>query len=449
MALKDIHGLAVSAASHTSVERYDAALELFHGYYGDPVAAIDAALAEQPGFVMGHCLRAVLMLSATDANLVGVAAQAVAAAGQTATPANERERGHGAAARDWAAGDWESASRTYLELTSEFPRDALALQAGHLLDFFLGHSALLRDRIARALPHWDEDTPGFGFLLGMRAFGLEETGQYARAEESGRRALEINPRDPWAVHAVAHVFEMQGRQHEGIDWLVERAGEWAPDNAFAVHNWWHLALYHLDLGEIDRVLALYDQRIRCTPASAVLDRIDASAVLWRLTLRGIDVAERWNALADLWEPAAEDGFYAFNDCHAMLAFVGTGRDAAAQRLLESMRRRSHATGSNGPMTREVGLPLAQALLDFGHGNYASAAETLVRVRPVAQRFGGSNAQRDLLGLTLVEAALRDGQTGFARALAQERLDAKPSSPFNQALVVRTLAEPRIAERAAA
>ena len=52
--------------------------------------------------------------------------------------------------------------------------------------------------------------PYYGYLLGMGAFGLEEVGEYAEAEKMGRRAVEIEPRDGWAVHAVAHVMQMQG-----------------------------------------------------------------------------------------------------------------------------------------------------------------------------------------------------------------------------------------------
>ena len=127
-------------------------------------------------------------------------------------------------------------------------------------DFLLGYSQMLRDRVARVLPHWHRDVPGYGFILGMHAFGLEEAGDYARAEASGREAVALNPRDGWAVHAVAHVLEMNGRTEEGVGWLRDSAGSWAPGNMFAYHNWWHLALFHLDRGEIAEALRLFDER---------------------------------------------------------------------------------------------------------------------------------------------------------------------------------------------
>lgn len=50
---------------------------------------------------------------------------------------------------------------------------------------------------------------------------------------------------------------------------------------------------------------------------------------------------------------------------------------------------------------------------------------------MAHRFGGSHAQRDLLDLTLIEAATRSGDKPLAAALAAERLALKPRSPLAQ------------------
>jgi hypothetical protein len=234
-------------------------------------------------------------------------------------------------------------------------------------------------------------------------------------------------------------MEMQGRLAEGIAWLTNREADWAPDNAFAFHNWWHLALYHLDLGNTERVLQLYDSHIRPQSSQVVLEMIDATAMLWRLHLRGIPVGDRWRELASAWEPLAEDGYYSFNDAHAMMAFVADGRAVAARRLLATLERAAAGAGTNAAMAREVGLPLARALAAFGAGDYAAAVPLLARVRPIASRFGGSNAQRDIIALTLLEAALRAGQTPLARALAAERTDLKPTSPFNWNMSGRVLA----------
>jgi hypothetical protein len=283
------------------------------------------------------------------------------------------------------------------------------------------------------------DMPGYHSLLGMHAFGLEETGDYRRAEKEGRKGIELEPRDGWAQHAVAHVLEMEGRQKDGIVWMASNPETWSTDSFFAVHNWWHLALYHLDLGEIERVLALFDGPIYGKRSAVILDMIDASALLWRLALRDVDVGNRWADVARNWEPVATAGNYAFNDAHAMMAFVGAKRPAAARSVLEAQLAAIDAPGDNAAFTRHVGYPVALALKAFGEGDYAQCASLLRPLHPIAHRFGGSHAQRDVLDLTLIEAALRDGQRALAAALIAQRSAARPTSPFTRTLRARVSA----------
>ena len=98
-------------------------------------------------------------------------------------------------------------------------------------------------------------------------------------------------------------MEMQGRHRDGIDWLTSRADDWSIDNGLAFHNWWHLGLFHLDLGEHERVLELYDTRIRPVQTPVALEMVDASALLWRLTLRGVDVGGTLEAARRRLAPA--------------------------------------------------------------------------------------------------------------------------------------------------
>jgi len=439
MTLHDSRGLALSSRNPASLEQLERATALCASYFVDPLATIDAALADDPGFAAGHCLRAALAVMSTERGALPLLADSVNAIEAQGTQANERERMHAAAGRAWLEGDFERSLRGYGDIVVAYPRDLVALQTAHIADFLLGHSTLLRDRIAQVLPQWSRDVPGYGYVLGMHAFGLEETGLYARAEETGRRALELNPRDPWAVHAVAHVMEMQGRIAEGIEWLESRVADWAPENGLAFHNWWHLALHYLDLGDHARVLELYDTRIRPVQNPVSMEMLDASAMLWRLTVRGIDVGRRWEPLAATWSTLACDGFYAFNGVHAVMALVGASRWREVEAAIDSLSIAAAGAGTNAMMSREVGLPVARAFVAFGQGRYDEVVDGLLRVRPHAHRFGGSHAQRDVIHLTLIEAAHRAGQGSLSRALAAERTTLKPSSPFNWRLAARALA----------
>ncbi|MDE0048889.1 MAG: tetratricopeptide repeat protein [Rhodospirillales bacterium] len=438
MALSDARGVPTSATDPKSLEILESAIRQFQIYRGDAVATIDRALADDPDFVAGHIFRTEMHMMLWERSVLPEVEAGLGRLRALADKATERERAHIAAIADWAAGDWQGMSVRLDRIVADEPRDVVALQCGHLSDFFQGDRDNLRGRVARALPAWSEADPGYGILLGMTAFGLEECGDYGAAEEAGRQALALEPDDCWAQHAVCHVLEMQARQEEGIAFMEDRRAHWAQDdNTFAFHNWWHVSLFNLDNDRYDRVLQIYDTVLQPEPSEVQLEMLDAAALLWRLHLRGIDTGDRFGTLAATYEAlAAEHGFYAFNDMHAMMAYVATGRESAAASLEKTAVTEAEGTGTNARMTREVGLPIVRAIRAFGTGRYGEAVDLLMPVRYRAWIFGGSHAQRDIVHRTLIEAAIRDGQQGLAQALANERVSLKPDCPFSRSLSER-------------
>lgn len=432
--LRDVHGLPLSGAGADGLDHYERARASLRCFVGDPIAAADAAIAADPGFVMAHVLKGYVYGLSTEAAAMPVTKACAEAA--AALPANRREKAHVAALSLLAEGHWHRAGQVLEDITIEHPEDALALQIGHQVDFFTGNSRMLRDRIARALPAWDSSMPAYHALLGMHAFGLEEMGEYDRAERAGKSAVEMEPRDGWAQHAVAHVMEMQCRHEEGIDWMRADTDAWTKDSFLQIHNWWHLALFHFDLGQVGEVLALYDGPISGLSGDVALNLVDESSLLWRLHLTGADCGDRWQALADSWEKQTGQLSFAFNDAHAMMAFVGAGRHAAAENLLEAQLHALASAGDNAGFTRDVGQPVAQAIFAFGQDDYAETIRLLRPIRHIAHRFGGSHAQRDAIDLTLVEAAIRSGDAALAQALTAERLHARPDSPLSKLFVSR-------------
>ena len=438
MTTTDLRGNPLSCGA-AAARRLDAAIMKLHAYQADPVADIDALLVEHPDCVMAHAVRAGILATATDRAFEGELLASLAAAEALAPRANARERAYVAAARHWAAGDLGAATETWGGIAIAHPADLLAVQLAQLGDFYLGQSRMLRDRVARVLPRWSAEMPGYGFLLGMHAFGLEECGDHARAEAAGREAVARNPRDGWAAHAVAHVMEMQGRVAEGAAFMTDTAPGWSPDSLFAFHNWWHVALFRIDLGDVAGALALFDERVSAGGFGQALEAIDGSALLWRLWVLGHDVGDRWSRLAPAWSQRLDHGIYAFNDVHAMMAFVATG-DAAAQReVIATLVRVAEGRGTNAMMSRDVGLPIVRGLAAFGQGDFAGAVAHILPVRGIANRFGGSHAQRDVLSWTLCEAAIRAGDARMAEAMVAERLALKEGSPVAQGWAVRARA----------
>ena len=436
MALTDARGNPSSSASPAARDAAEQALWRMMSFYEPPLVDLDAAMQADPGWSLPHVMKAGFLLSLTEPALLSEADAHLSHARALQAHATPREKAHLEATQYVLEGRWHLACRTWDALLVEHPRDALALQWSQLWDFYRGDAPGLRLRPARALPEWDEADPLFAYVLGLYAFGLEECNLYPQSEETGRRALAANPRVPWAVHAVAHVMEMQGRFEDGATWLRQHQPAWAEGNGFACHLWWHKSLFRLEALDTAGALRLVDTHQAGDAMQITLNRVDAASVLWRLHLLGEDVSSRCAALVAGWAPDDRHaGQYAFNDVHVVLALLGAGELQRAEAWLARCAERAlmptDAGRSNHLMAREVGLPLMRGLLALARGDAGGAADLIAPVRPQATRFGGSHAQRDLIDQTLLAAAAQGHRRSLGRALINERRMAKPVTPLTR------------------
>jgi tetratricopeptide (TPR) repeat protein len=429
----DRWGVRVQAADGAAVLLLDQAIEDLVALAGDPAGGAEAAIAADGELALARVYRAYLSLYATTAEGLAEASTLIKPleAGADLLPARERQ--HLAAARAWADGDWQAAARALERALVANPRDLLALKVAQDLYFFLGNRLELRDVAARVLPAWPPSDPAWGFVQGIWAFGLEENGDYRAAETAAQNSLARNPRDVWGVHALAHVFEMEGRHEPGVSFLSSSAPDWER-SYFAVHNWWHLGLYLLEVGRADDALALYHERVRAARSTEWLDIVDAAALLWRLSLYGTDVAAPAAALAADISGLVDIPVYLFNDWHAVMAF-GLARDHA--RVARVLLANRHLTGpTNRQAAGRAGCRLLEGFAAFAAGEPETAVSLLTAIRPEAHAVGGSHAQRDVIDLTLIAAAARSGQAALVRALVAERTARKPAAaPSARALVL--------------
>ena len=321
----------------------------------------------------------------------------------TIEPSSTRERLHLQAALAWSRGQLDVAARFYDLALAREPKDLLALRVGHDLAFFQGDSRNIRDVVGRVRHAWSEQDELFGVVEGMHAFGLEENGDYRRAEATARAALAAEPADVWAHHVLAHVFEMEGRTEEGIEFLTASALHWE-ESFFAVHNWWHLALLEVEQGALDAALGLYDGPVRRAESPEWLDLVDAASLLWRLSLLGVDVGERAAALVPLVEDRLCDALSSFNDLHGLMICSLAGRDDLADACRWPQRAPPRA-----PATRSVHSLVGGSLLE-GFRSFGRVLSTPQRWLSCSRRgsrasmIGGSIAQRDVVDLTLLAAA---------------------------------------------
>ena len=425
---RDAQGLELTAADHEAAELLERAADAYLGARAETRERLDQALVRDPDCVLARCLDGYLaLLSSTRDGLAaaGRAAEAAAAAAERRRP-TPREAGHLAALTAWAGGDYRAAVRHWGALLDQAPRDLVAIRVSQFVLSYLGESAAMLDAVERVLPAWSPDVPGYGFVLGCRAYALEETGAYGAAEAAGRRAVALNPRDIWAAHAVAHVREMEGRLSAGIAWIEELHGQWSGCNNFAFHLRWHEALFRLDRDEHPAVLDLYDRDVAPRTTDQYLDLTNAVSLLWRLEQRDVDVGPRWRALGPAVQARAPDQTLVFADLHYLMALAAVDEETAVDRFLEACATRAAGPrGTQALVMADVGLPLARAIVAHRRGRYGDTVDLVLPLRDRIRTIGGSHAQRDLFARLLIDAAARGGRLDLAADLLRERLAARP------------------------
>ena len=426
--LRNKHGLAMTAANQDSVDAYDRTIDHFLEYSRDTGAVLQQALDDDPGLIMGHCVQGYFLHLLANAKLQERARDCLARAEARAAGATPRERVHVVALEALLAGNLAGAVAAWEAILLEHPRDMMAIKLAEFGHFYQGDVANNRDCITRIMPAWDGSVPNYSYVLGMRAFGLEEAGDYAAAESFGKRAIELNPLDPWATHAVAHIMEMQDRHADGVAWISGLEEHWRGINNFRFHLCWHRALYHFDREEYDALLDLYDNRIRAEKTDEIRDIANAVSLLLRLGFREVDVGDRWQELGTRCVSRIDEHLLPFHDTHFLLAVAFGGQRAAADAMVESMRRYVAARNTTfAPVIRDVDIPLSEGLIAYSDGDYERAVERILPIRYGILRIGGSHAQRDLFAELLVEAALKCGRFELARALTAERSASQPNN----------------------
>lgn len=409
MSMHDAAGLPVTLDDAEARASWDRTVAAFLAHGASTPDHLADALERAPDFALGWAAKGLfyLLLGRSELRPVAAEAQRRALAAIARAGATPRERAYVSALAAWLAGRPTRAAQLLDAVLEKHPEDALAMKLVHAIRFVMGDPRGMLASVGRVVPRYTEAHPHAGYAMGCMAFALEECGLYAEAERTGRAGLERAPDDAWGLHAVAHVYDMTARNEAGIAWLAPQAGRWAHCNNFGYHLWWHLALFHLDRAEFERVLELYDQRVRPEHTDDYRDIANGASMLVRLEIEGVDVGERWEELAALAAGRVEDGAVVFADLHYLLSLQGGGRDAEAERLIARLARDARRTDHDmHEVAALAGLPAARGLAAFRAGKYDIAFDELRRTGPQLQRIGGSHAQRDVFARLTIEAAIR-------------------------------------------
>jgi len=425
----DCRDLAVTAANQQAVDQFDSLTRSFLAHSKATQAALCACFDADEDLTLAHTARGFFCALLGQRRYLGPAREALAKAKASAERrgSTDREAVLIAALEDVLADRPAAGVERLNKHIEKQPLDALSIKISHGLQFMLGNAIGMRSSLETVLPAWNESTPEFGYILGCYGFALEETGDYRAAEVAGRRGVGLAPDDAWGWHGVAHVMEMQGRAREGVVWLKAFEDRLPNVNNFAYHVFWHRALFHLEMGEIDDVFSLYDSHIRADLTDDFRDIANGASLLMRLEFEGVDVGKRWEELADLSAGHLSDHVLAFADAHYMMALASAGRPETVADMLESVKSASEGEGNAAAMMRRFSQPLMKGIAAFAGGRYQVAQEALSSIRGGLAAIGGSHAQRDVFEQMLVESALRAGNSVAASGLLHERLARRPNN----------------------
>ncbi len=425
---RDGQGLEVSNADAGAIGALDFLRDEWLAF-GNRLSEFVATAEKEERAPLLPLMAASLMLSMNSADGQAGAERLLARAealSKKGADVTDRERAWLAATTAWVAGDTDRCLAIHEKMSAEWPRDLLAIKLGQLHAFNRGDAeTLLRlgERAAAA-------NPENRFVHAMHAFGLEECNRIEEAEALGRKALTIDRRDPWAHHVVAHCLETRGRIVEGVAFLQSMSDTWEGCNSFMyTHNWWHLALFLIDLDRDNEALALFDKRVWGVWKEFAEDQINAISLLARLELRGVDVGTRWADVAPYLKPRLHEHFSPFLDLQYLYGLARAGEQSAVTEMLASLEDRAErAKKFEREAWSDCAVPAAHGLAAHAAGDFASAARLLGQAMPHLQSIGGSIAQRALFGAIHLDAMMRSDWNDAALKVLQADDRERPTVP---------------------
>ncbi|KAJ8315258.1 hypothetical protein KUTeg_007408 [Tegillarca granosa] len=435
------YGTPMSTTSNETCKLYDAALTQYVCYYDDPtlggiMGCLDRLVKNEPNFVLAHVFKNGLDAIAV-ANSVRTDEEFAKSVNHMVTLGktqniSDRERKHVMAVKQWTDGNLAQAAGIWDDIVCAYPRDMLAIKFCEMSNFYLGQKQQLRDNMAGIIPQWKSSMPLYGYLYGMYAFGLCETGAYDKAEKKAKMGLEMVEDDPWCSHALVHTYEMAGRFKDALNFIHETENNWNGFGALSGHIYWHEAVYNIEKGNYEEALGVFDNQLkeRGEKLQSMLGMYDAFSLLYRLELEGADVKDRWSSILETHKEHFDEHVLAWNDVHLLIGCIGSKNKKAEEQLMDSIRDYiKTSSGYNRGVSKEVLVPLCEGLLAYESGEYDKAVDL---VFPIRYKI----VKRDIFDQFLIHAAIRSTSKENkqrARFLLEERTALKDNSPLTERL----------------
>ena len=347
---------------------------------------------------------------------------------------NTRERALHRALALWHGNDNLRAVEAMEAITTQWPSDLLTAKIAEFLYYVLGQQYMgprFRAHMRRLEGAQAED-PDF---LAMAAFASELCSDYVAAEAVAERALAIEPRNPWAQHALSHVLIRQGRVAEGLARLESFLPLLATcGRPIHCHDAWHLALLHLEQFDVAAAMRVFRTHIWGITPDFVVEQLDAIALLWRIEMAAGPMDAQWPSIAEHVAARALETFMPFMNAHYVYALARAGRADVVEAALAGVRARSAADDEEAKRVwAPVGRAVIEAAAAFGAGDRARAAALLDPVMPMMTSIGGSDAQDDLFRQTYLRSLQAAGRHVEAAAYFDAITAGKSRTPLDRAL----------------
>ena len=471
--------LPMNTTSNEACKLYDISLSQIVGWkenaqHGGLVHSLNSMCEADPDFIIGHCLKTGMELLGSNINLNSTLSynhvqSLVHKANLLGDSLTKREKMHVKGVELLQNGNLPKASEYWEQILLEHPNDILAIKFLHSAYFYLGDGKRIHESIARVLPLWNQSTPYYNYLYGMYAFGLSQDNYFDRAEKSAMKGLELNRFDAWSTHAICHVNEYRSTFDKGIKFLLDTESDWKQCELIAGHNYWHMALYYIEKNEIEPVLDILDTKLLVN-LNSLLELINSSSILLRLKLNnysgGTDsFAERWKMIKEKSLDRIEKHGYMYSDSHIAMTLASCGTEAEKSLFLSSVNQFVNSDSLNGAEHESIGIDgllselsvksgenenylkrvnaelkgIFEALFFYEQKEFEKTVELLYPIRYEVRKIGGSNAQRDIFNLLLIDSAFKSGNklhNKLGLALLNERLLNKPDSELTRRLAAR-------------
>src|SRR5581483_5619733 len=305
---EDRYGLSLSTASAEAASAYCEGVDLMLSAWTGASEAFERAIAADPDFALPRIARArmhtIYQQGDVARKLAATARELVAKRG------TEREKSHVETLALAIEGNLPAALASTLKHLESWPRDAavfsLPLGAFGLYAFsgMADHDQARQDLCARYAAHYGDDW----WFLTNYGWALTENGAVAKGRAMTEHAFDLRRNNAHCAHALLHAMFEDGSVTEA-DALVEQwIGGYDRTGLLHPHIRWHQALGALDVGDFDKVVAIYadvlDPSISAAPPLNVMS--DCASLLWRLTAHGYAVPRQlWDdtdAYARRWFP---------------------------------------------------------------------------------------------------------------------------------------------------